>query len=104
AGAARARRRRAGKEPAARTVKKSCFPYKHTSYPWCRVFSASPAVFDKRTGLPRTLMETPKGLMPCAQHCACPPSSGKPYLAQVVPPVALVREQRFAPAQAGGAT
>jgi hypothetical protein len=30
-------------------------------------------------------------------------SSGKPYLLQSVPLVALVREQRFAPAQAGDA-
>ena len=29
--------------------------------------------------------------------------SGKPYLSQLVPLVALVREQRFAPAQAGDA-
>src|SRR4029077_15424861 len=68
-----------------------------TNCPWCRVLLASPAVFDKRAGLPRTLIETPSGLVACAQRCAGPPPSGKPYLPQLVPLVALVREQRFAP-------
>src|SRR6185312_10944218 len=63
---------------------------------------ASPAVFDKRAGLPRTLIETPTGQGLQAALCKSA-SSGKPYLSQLVPLVALVREQRFAPAHAGDA-
>ena len=45
------------------------------------------------------------GTMGCRQHCASPRlGSGKPYLSQLVPLVALVREQRFAPASAGDAS
>src|SRR6185437_224473 len=64
---------------------------------------ASPAVFDKRAGLPRTLIETPTGQGSSAALCKSA-MSGKPYLSQLVPLVAQVREQRSAPAHAGGAS
>src|SRR5205807_9254693 len=72
--------------------------------PWSRNLVASPGVFIKRAGLPRTLIETPSRLVACAQRCAGPPVSEKPYLPHLVPLVAPVREQRFAPAHAGDAT
>jgi hypothetical protein len=59
-------------------------------------------VFDKRTGLPRALFEIPRDIFLRPELCKSA-SSGKPYLLQFVPLVALVREQRFAPAQAGDA-
>jgi hypothetical protein len=64
---------------------------------------ASPAVFDTRSGLPRTLVCTTQGQWVAGSIVQVRALSGKPYLSQLVPLVALVREQRFAPASAGDA-
>lgn len=65
---------------------------------------ASPAVFDTRSGLPRTLVCTTQGQWVAGSIVQVRLLSGKPYLSQLVPLVALVREQRFAPASAGDAS
>jgi hypothetical protein len=64
----------------------------------------SPAVFESGSGYLSTLIETPKGHMSLLTALCMSASSGKPYLPQLAPLVALCREQRSTPAQAGGVT
>ena len=85
---ARARRAGAAARPAARTVGKPLITSHRADYRRAirPVYSvpASPAVFDKRIGLPRTLIETPRGLGLRSALCMSA-SSGKPYLPATCP-------------------